>query len=155
MLCKYQTFGVLDQRKYLFAQVSFYSFDIKTNRDSVVYHGTSRIDINVGPEKYKSVGWKFLMMPHDVATSKLNCIIGVFLSKMCTKCEAVSADIKTRLNCKTCVLLNIKQEPQTDVTLICNHCGVCLNLQMCDPANVEPFSCDNCLWKDDVNKNVL
>ena len=90
-------------------------------------------------------------MPHD----KLDSIIGIFLCKIFTKCEAVSADIKTRLNCKACVLLNIKQEPQTDVTLICNHCGVCFNLQLCDPANVEPLSCDNCLWKDDVDKNVL
>ena len=94
-------------------------------------------------------------MPHDAATSKLESIIGIFLCKICTKCEAVSADIKTRLNCKACVLLNIKQEPQTDVTLICNPCGVYFNLQMCDPANVERFSCDNCLWKDDIDKNVL
>ena len=90
-------------------------------------------------------------MPHEVTAS----IIGIFLCKMCTKCEAMSADIKTRLNCKTCVLLNIKHEHQTEVNLICNHCGVCSNLQMRDSTNDEPFSCDNCLWTDDVNENVL
>ena len=104
--------------------------------------------------KSKSVVLKLFRMPYDIAASELNSIIGVFLCKICTKCEAVSADIKTRIDCKTCVLLNIKQEPQTEVTLRCNHCGVCLNMQMSDPANVEPFSCNNCLWKDDVNKNL-
>ena len=54
-------------------------------------------------------------------------MIGDFLCKICTDCEAGSADIKTRLNCKTCVLLNIKEEPQAEFTL----------------------TCDNCLWKDD------
>ena len=88
-------------------------------------------------------------MPHDIATSSLISMIGDILCKICTDCEAGSADIKTRLNCKTCVLLNIKEEPQAEFTLTCNHCGVCLNLQMSDPANVETFSCDNCLWKDD------
>ena len=104
--------------------------------------------------KIESVVLKFFRMPHEVSTSELHSIIVFFLCNMCTKCEALSADIKTRLNCKTCVLLNLKQEPQTEVTLRCNHCGVCLNMQMSDPANVEPFSCNNCLWKDDVNKNL-
>ena len=48
-------------------------------------------------------------------------------------------------------LLNIKQEPQTEVTVTCHHCGLCLDMQMCDPANLDPFSCNNCAWKDDVN----
>ena len=71
--------------------------------------------------------------------------------KMCNRCEALSADIQTQLKCQTCVLLNIKQEPQTEITVTCHHCGVCLDMQMSDPANVEPFSCNNCAWKDDVN----
>ena len=82
---------------------------------------------------------------------ELDYSICLFLNKSCKKCRELFADIETRLSCNTCVLLNIKQEPQTEITVTCHHCGLCLDMQMGDPASVCPFSSDNCAWKDDVN----